>query len=207
MSAVLGWSVTEGTYGGPDNHAAGHFGDALVGHLEDDGVLLDLLDHGLGHDVNLRRLEGRLGVVDQLLAEHGQHGGKRLDKRDLDRVGELGVPRAQVVLEEVVELTAARWSDLLGCVTCSLLTSTRHLWGHHRRQPVYMRSKRGLQVLILNQRTMCKRRSTSSLLWPGKAADSMPGARINADSQLENQGQTHSPRSGAASSQHRRAPS
>ena len=91
--------------GSPDDETAGHLCDALVGHLQNDALLLDLLDHGLGKDVDLGLLERRLGVVDQLLAKHGQHGRQCLNERDADVLGELRVPRTQVLLQEVVEFT------------------------------------------------------------------------------------------------------
>lgn len=101
------------TYRSPHDHAARHLLDGLVGHLEDDALVLDLLDHGLRHDVDLGLLERRLGVVDQLFAEHREHGRQSLmiNQRDFDVIREFRVPRAQVVLEEVVKLTAIRSID------------------------------------------------------------------------------------------------
>lgn len=51
-------------------------------------------------------LEGGLCVVDELLAEHGQHIGEGLDEGDADFAGELGVPGTQVFFEEVVQFAA-----------------------------------------------------------------------------------------------------
>lgn len=57
-------------------------------------------------DIDLGLLECRFGVLDQLLAEHGQDGGESLDEGDADGVGELGVPGAEILFEEVMHFTA-----------------------------------------------------------------------------------------------------
>jgi len=64
-----------------------------------------LLDHGLCKDLDFALLEGRFGVVDELLAEHGQDGRKGLNEGDADPSGEFGIPRLQIILQKIVEFT------------------------------------------------------------------------------------------------------
>ena len=118
----------ESTHGCPNQKSEGQLDELLLLVLDDDAVGLDLLHHRLRQDVDLRLLERRLGVVDELLAEHGQHGRQRLDERDLDLVGKRGgVPLPEVFGEEVVQLArdfdargAAAYDDLV-CVKIELL--------------------------------------------------------------------------------------
>lgn len=94
--------------GGPDEEAVGD-DDALagavgLGDLGLDGGLGDLLDHGLGLDVNLLLAEGVLGVVNQLLGEGGQDVGQGLDQGDLEAGADLGDQLLDVLLEKVLQL-------------------------------------------------------------------------------------------------------
>ena len=66
--------------------------NAFIRHLEDDALFLHLLDHGLCQDLDLALLERRLGVLDELLAEHGQHGRQGFYKGDANSAGEFRVP-------------------------------------------------------------------------------------------------------------------
>ena len=77
--------------------------DRFIGHLERDALLLDLLDHGLGQDINLGFLKGRLGVLDEGLAEHGQHGWESLHKGDFHPTGKLWVPEFEIFLQEIMK--------------------------------------------------------------------------------------------------------
>jgi len=54
---------TRGGRDAPDEEAVGVLDELLVLVLGDDLLLLDLLDHGLGLDVDLVLLEGRHRVV------------------------------------------------------------------------------------------------------------------------------------------------
>lgn len=98
----------KGTYSSPNDHSTRNFLDRFVGHLEDDALLLDFLDHGLGQDINLGLLEGRFSVLDEGLAEHGQHGWESLHERDLHPTGKLWVPEFEILLQEIVKLAAVR---------------------------------------------------------------------------------------------------
>lgn len=71
--------------------------DVLIGHV---------LDHGLGADGDSFLLEGRLGVVNKLLGEHGKHVGKSLNKGDLEVLLDLRNPLLEILLEEVLDLTS-----------------------------------------------------------------------------------------------------
>lgn len=95
--------------GSPDEKTIGN-GEGLLlsvgaGTLGLDVGVGDLLDHGLGQDVNFLLLKGLLGVLDQLLGEGGQNVGKSLDQGDLEAVGNLGDQTLDVLLEEVLKLT------------------------------------------------------------------------------------------------------
>jgi len=96
------------TYSSPDDHSTRHFFDTFIGHLEDYTLFLDFLNHRLGQDVNLGFLEGRFGVVNECLAERGQHGWKSLDKGDLHPTGELGIPEFEILVQKVVKLATVR---------------------------------------------------------------------------------------------------
>merc|ERR1712093_166858 len=50
-------------------------------------------------------LEGRLGVLNQLLGKHGKNVGKSLDQSDLELVTNLRNPLLDILVEEVLELT------------------------------------------------------------------------------------------------------
>lgn len=97
-----------GTYSSPNDHSTRNFLDRFIGHLENDAFLLDFLDHGLGQDINLGFFEGRLGELDEGLAEHWQHGWKSLHERDLHPTGKLWVPELEILLQEIVKLAAVR---------------------------------------------------------------------------------------------------
>jgi hypothetical protein len=96
------------TYGSPNDHSTRNLGDGFIGHLEDHALLLDLLDHRLGQDVDLGFFEGRLGILDEGLAEHRQHGWESLHKRDLHSTGQLRVPGFEILLQEIVKLATVR---------------------------------------------------------------------------------------------------
>lgn len=97
----------DGVTGCPDEEAVGEdLGGLLAvgaGGFGFDGVLGDLLDGGLGHDGDLLLLEGRLGVVDQLLGEGGEDVREGLDQRHLELVADFGNPLPDVLVEEVLE--------------------------------------------------------------------------------------------------------
>ena len=96
--------------GGPDEETVGE-GDLLtatigLADLGLDSLVGDLLDHGLGHDVDLLLLEGALGVLDQLLGEAGKDVGKSLDEGDAEAVSDIGNELLDVLLEEILELAS-----------------------------------------------------------------------------------------------------
>lgn len=95
---------------GPDEETVGE-GDLLtrtigLADLGLDGLVGDLLNHGLGHDVDLLLLEGALGVLDQLLGETGENVGKGLDEGDAEAVSDIGNELLDVLLEEILELAS-----------------------------------------------------------------------------------------------------
>lgn len=99
----------DGVAGGPDEETVGNL-DALLGavglaNLGLDGVVGDLLDHGLGHNVNLFLAEGVFGVVDELLGEGGQDVGESLNQSDLEAGADAGNQLLNVLLEKVLQLT------------------------------------------------------------------------------------------------------
>ena len=81
--------VSGGVSGSPNEKSVGDLLDLFVGVLDDDVLLVDLLNHGLGHEVDLVVGEGRLGVLDELLGEHGKDVGESLDEGDSESVGDL----------------------------------------------------------------------------------------------------------------------
>jgi hypothetical protein len=94
---------------GPDQQTVGDALEDLLSIGADrlglNVLLSDVLDHGLGADVDRLLLERLLGVVNQLLGEHGKDVGQGLDKRDVELGLDLGNPLLQVRVEEVLELT------------------------------------------------------------------------------------------------------
>ena len=113
LSGELAHQVTDngadGVTGGPDEKTVGDglhaLGSIGVGNLGLDVLVGDVLDHGLGADSDGLLLEGRLGVVNQLLGEHGQDVGQSLDKGNVEVVLNLGNPLLEIVVEEILELT------------------------------------------------------------------------------------------------------
>lgn len=99
----------QGIAGGPHEEAEGNLLDNLLsvgaGGFSLDELVSHLLDHGFGPDGDGLLLEGLLGVLDQLLREHGQDVGESLNKGDLEGVLDLGEPLLQIGVEEVLELT------------------------------------------------------------------------------------------------------
>ena len=95
--------------GGPDEETVGDPLEHLLAigahGLGLNVLFCDVLDHGLCADVDGLLLEGLLGVVDQLLGEHGQDVGQGLDEGDVELLLDLGNPLLQVGVEEVLELT------------------------------------------------------------------------------------------------------
>lgn len=55
------------THSSPDQDTERNLNKLFLLVLNDDGLLLDLLDHGTGEDIDVVLLEGRLGVLNQLL--------------------------------------------------------------------------------------------------------------------------------------------
>ena len=92
------------THSSPNDHPTRNFLDALIGHLEDDALLLDFLNHGFGQDVNFGLLESGFGVIDEGLAKRGKNRWKSLHKGDLHPIGELWVPGLEILLQEIVKL-------------------------------------------------------------------------------------------------------
>lgn len=90
--------VSRSVTGSPDEETVWDLAHLLVGVLDDNRLRLDVLDHGSGKDINSVGSELVLGVLDQLLAEGGKDVGQSLNKSDLQSVGDLRVPLAQVVL-------------------------------------------------------------------------------------------------------------
>ena len=65
-----------------------------------------LLDHSLGADRDLLLVERALRVVDQLLAEHGEHIGQSLNEGDVEVLRDLWDPLAQVLSEKILQLAS-----------------------------------------------------------------------------------------------------
>lgn len=99
-----------GVASGPDEETVGESNllTGTIGFVDFglDGLFGDLLDHGLGHDVNLLLLEGALRVLDQLLGEAGKDVGKSLDEGDAEAVSNIGNELLDVLLEEILELAS-----------------------------------------------------------------------------------------------------
>lgn len=94
--------------GGPDQETVGNH-DALLGavglaNLGLDGVVSDLLHHGLGHDVNFFLAQGVFGVFNELLGEGGQNVGKSLNQGDLEAGANAGDQLLDVLFEKVLQL-------------------------------------------------------------------------------------------------------
>ena len=133
LSGNLGHQIldngTDSVTGGPDEQTVRNLLHNLLAvgtnELGLDVFLGNVLDHGLGTDVNGLLLEGLLGVVNQLLGEHGKnlswivsksahdqsgitmtYTGKGLNESDTELIGNFGHPGLEVVLEEVLELTS-----------------------------------------------------------------------------------------------------
>jgi hypothetical protein len=100
---------SESVTGGPDEQAVGDLLDNLLaigpGGLGLDVLLRHVLDHGLCADGDGLLLEGLLGVIDELLGEHGQDVGEGLDEGDVEVILDLGEPLLQIRVEKVLELT------------------------------------------------------------------------------------------------------
>ena len=96
--------------GSPDEKTVWDLAHLLVSVLDDNGLRLDILDHGSGKNVDSVRSKLVLGVLNELLAESGKDVGKGFDKGDLQSVGYFRVPLAQVILR------------------ISVLFTVRHLW-------------------------------------------------------------------------------
>lgn len=102
--------VADSVTGGPDEQTVGDslqlLGAVGLGNLGLDKLIGDVLDHGLGADGDGFLLEGRFGVVNQLLGEHGKHVGESLDESDVEVVLDLGNPLFKIIVEEVLDLTS-----------------------------------------------------------------------------------------------------
>ena len=90
--------LARGVTGSPNEETVGDLVHLLVGVLDDDVLVGDVLDHGTGKEVNLLVLELLLGVLDELLGEGRKDVGKSLDQSDLEAVGDLRVPLLEIVL-------------------------------------------------------------------------------------------------------------
>jgi hypothetical protein len=90
--------LTRSVSGSPNEKTVRDLLDLLVGILNDDRLLPDILDHGSGEDIDLVLLESRLGVLDELLGEGGQDIGESFDKGDPELVSDFGVPLSEIVL-------------------------------------------------------------------------------------------------------------
>lgn len=102
---------TESVTSSPDEKTVGNalqnlLASLLVGVLGLDVLLSDVLNHGLVADLNSLLLESLLGVVDQVLGEHGKDGGKGLDEGDAEVANNLRNPLLEVVLEEILKLAS-----------------------------------------------------------------------------------------------------
>lgn len=98
----------EGVTRSPDEEAVGdlldRFGSIWVVDLGLNVFVGDVLDHGLGSDLNVFFLEAGFRVLDQLLAEHGQDIGEGFDQGHMEIVFDLRNPFEQILLEEILEL-------------------------------------------------------------------------------------------------------
>ena len=99
------------THSSPNDHPTRDFLDAFIGHLEDDALLLDLLNHGFGQNVNFGFPESGFGVLDEGLAERGKNRWKSLYEGDLHPIGELWVPGLEILLQEIVKLATVTASQ------------------------------------------------------------------------------------------------
>jgi hypothetical protein len=101
---------SEGVTSGPDEKTVWDLLDHLLAvgpsGLGLDVLLSHVLDHGLCADGDGLLLECLLGVVDELLGEHGQDVGEGLDEGDVEVILDLGEPLLQIRMEEVLELTS-----------------------------------------------------------------------------------------------------
>jgi hypothetical protein len=101
--------AADGVTGGPDEETVGDsfefLGSVGSGDLGLDVLVGNLLDHGLGADGDRLLLEGRFGVVNQLLGEHGENVGESLDESDVEVVLDFGNPLLQVIVEEILKFT------------------------------------------------------------------------------------------------------
>lgn len=88
-----------GVTGSPDEETVWDLSHLLVGVLDNNGLRLDVLDHGSGENVNSVGSELVFGVLNELLAESGKDVRQGLDKGDLQSIGDLRVPLSQVVLD------------------------------------------------------------------------------------------------------------
>jgi hypothetical protein len=101
---------SEGVSGSPDEQSVGNLLNLLLAvrasRLGLDVLVGHVLNHGLCADGNRLLLERLLGVVDELLGEHGQNVGQSLDKGDMEVVFDLWEPLLQIRVEEVLELAS-----------------------------------------------------------------------------------------------------
>ena len=99
----------ESVAGGPDEKTIGDALELLLAvgtrGLGLNVLVRDILDHGLCANVNRLLLERLLRVVNELLGEHGQDVGQRLDQRHLEVVLDLWQPLLQVRVEKVLQFT------------------------------------------------------------------------------------------------------
>ena len=101
--------VADRVTGGPNQQTVRDclnlLGTVRLGDLSLDLLVVNALDHSLGANGDGLLLEGRFGVVDQLLGEHGKHVGQGLDKSDVEVVLDIGNPLLKVVVEEILDFT------------------------------------------------------------------------------------------------------
>lgn len=102
---ILG-DLTSSVTSGPNKETVRVLNEFLLFVLSDESFLFDFLDHSLGGDVDLVLLEGRHGVVNELLREHGKNVGEGFDQGDLDAGSEFRVPVSEILLEEIVKFTS-----------------------------------------------------------------------------------------------------
>ena len=174
--------LSRGVSGSPNQQPVWDFSNLLVGVLDDDGSLLDILDHGSSENVDLVVLELRFGVVDELLGECREDVRQSLDQGDPETASDLGVPLLEIILDTISNHCPE--SELTIKKSCS--------------SPAYSTPVGPPPTTI-----MCINRSISSTDWSLKAAVSIPGGSDAYDSSVH---QTYSQEAWSGSYRHPQVP-
>lgn len=95
--------------GGPDETAVREdlelFAAVGIGDFGFDVFVGDALDHGFGAQVDFLFVERLFGVLDEGLGEHGEDVGEGFHEGHVELVRDVGDPFAEVVFEEVLQLS------------------------------------------------------------------------------------------------------